>query len=327
MVESEHMLLRRYPAIRTRIPEELQQWLRPVFAVRALDTPDRGSMFDSVVNHCELTAIGLTFARYGAPITARVSQNNFFAQGFPISGRGEVRWNGHTVLVDHATGGIVGGPGSNARVSYDASFAHLMVKFPPAVLTRKLSALIGQPIDPPLQLIGRPGSNPVHLAGQRRLIRFLAEELDHADGLLPPAALAEIEQSIIVAYLMATEHNYSHWLKGTPLAAAPWQIRHAADYIEQNWDRPITIEALTQVTGTSARSLFHLFKRTYGVSPMVFVRKIRLRRAKSMLTNPTPQTSVTAVGVLCGFSNMGHFARNYHDAFGERPSETLKAHR
>lgn len=327
MAMLQSMLLRRYPAIRTRVPEELRQWLTPLFAVRALDTPDRGRTFDSVVNHCELTAIGLTFARYGAPITARVSQNNFFVQGFPISGQGEVRWNGHTVLVDHAAGGIVGGPGSDAGLSYDASFAHLIVKFPPAVLTRKLSALIGRPIDPPLQLTGGSDSNPTHLAGQRRLIRFLAEEIDHAEGSLPPVALAEIEQSIIVAYLMATEHNYSHWLRGTPLAAAPWQIRRAADYIEQNWDRPITIEALTHVSGTSARSLFHLFKRTYGVSPMIFVRKIRLQRAQSMLSNPTPETSVTTVGVLCGFSNMGHFARSYYDAFGERPSETLKAHR
>lgn len=60
---------------------------------------------------------------------------------------------------------------------------------------------------------------------------------------------------------------------------------------------------------------------------MVFVRQVRLRHAKAMLSHPTPETSVTSVGFLCGFSNLGHFARNYFEAFGEHPSQTLRSHR
>jgi AraC-like DNA-binding protein len=324
---STERLLQNYPAIRTRSAEELQQWLKPVFAIRSVDMQDRGRAFDSVVNHCELPSLGLTYAHYGSLIRVRLSQNDFFVQGFPISGNGCVRWNHHTVAVETMGGGVVGGPGSEAELTYNDTFSHLILKFSPAVLTRKLSALIGHPIDPPLQLSESSSAHPDYAAGQLRLVKFLADELDQTDGPLPPIVLAEIEQAIIVSYLTATPHNYSLWLRDTPRAAAPWQVRRAVDYIEQNWNEPITIEALTHVTQTSARSLFHLFKRTHGVSPMVYVKRVRLRHARSMLTRPTPDTSVTSVGFLCGFGNMGHFARMYYEAFGERPSDTLKAHR
>jgi len=32
---------------------------------------------------------------------------------------------------------------------------------------------------------------------------------------------------------------------------------------------------------------------------------------------------VTAVAFACGFGNLGHFARDYREVFGERPSMTL----
>ena len=324
---SQAVFLKRFPALRTQSPDELQQWLSPAYAIRGLSISKAGRRFDSTVNHRELDSIALTYASYGSSFSARLQHNDFFVQGFPISGSGEVRCNGQSAIVNTTVGGTVGGPRSDATVSYDDSFSHLILKLSPAALTRKLSAMIGKPIDPGLRLVDGPSSNPAYFAGQARLIRYLAEELDETDGPLSPVALAEIEQAIIVAYLTASHHNYSHWLNGPAHTVAPWQVRCAADYIEQNWDQPITIEALSHITQISTRSLFHLFKRTYGVSPMVFVRQIRLRHARSMLSHPAPDTNVTAVGFLCGFSNLGHFAKSYFEAFGERPSETLRARR
>jgi transcriptional regulator GlxA family with amidase domain len=42
-----------------------------------------------------------------------------------------------------------------------------------------------------------------------------------------------------------------------------------------------------------------------------------------MLATPDLETSVTSVAFVCGFGNLGHFARDYRETFGERPSETL----
>ncbi|PTD26304.1 AraC family transcriptional regulator [Sphingomonas fennica] len=320
-------LLRNYPAIRTNAPEELQDWLRPIFSVRSIDMPEGGKAFQSVLNHCELPSIALTYARYGSPLQAQLSQNDYFVQGFPISGSGEVRWNRHSLLVEELGGGIAGGPGSEGMFVYGPTFAHLILKMSPAVLARKLSAMIGKPVDPPLQLTGRPNANSRFAAAQLRLLRFLVGELDRDEDMLPANVIAETEQAVIVAYLMANEHNYSKWLEGTPRAAAPWQVRRAVDYIEQNWDQSITVEALAEAAETTARSLFYLFHRTHGISPMAYVGRVRLRYARAMLSNPTSEMNVTSVGFSCGFSNLGHFARKYYQAFGEHPSDTLKSYR
>lgn len=319
-------LLRNYPAMRTREPGQLQDWLRPMFSIRAIDMPEKGRRFESVINHHALPSLSLTYATYGSPMTAHLMQNDFFLQGFPIAGSGEVRWNGRSMVVERQNGGIVSGPGSDMVFDYGSTFAHLILKIAPDALTRKLSALIGRPVDPPLKMAPQFDAESGLRAAQFRLLHFLVQELDHTTGRLPDVAFAELEETVLVTFLMANEHNYSKWLQGTPRAAAPWQVRRAVDYIEQHWDQPITIEALATASETTARSLFYLFQRTHGVSPMVYVNRVRLRYARSMLSNPTPATSVTSVGFACGFSNLGHFARKYHQAFGEKPSDTLRQH-
>jgi transcriptional regulator GlxA family with amidase domain len=50
---------------------------------------------------------------------------------------------------------------------------------------------------------------------------------------------------------------------------------------------------------------------------------VRLRHAREMLGAGDPEASVTSVAFVCGFGNLGHFARDYRETFGERPSETL----
>ena len=56
---------------------------------------------------------------------------------------------------------------------------------------------------------------------------------------------------------------------------------------------------------------------------MVFARRVRLERARGLLRNPDDTTSVTGIALLCGFSNLGHFANAYRTKFGELPSQTL----
>jgi transcriptional regulator GlxA family with amidase domain len=93
--------------------------------------------------------------------------------------------------------------------------------------------------------------------------------------------------------------------------------------LDANWDKPITLELLSGITGASTRSLHEKFKQARGYSPMAFAKQVRLRRARELLSRPEPATSVTTVSSACGFGNLGHFAKDYFKIFGERPSETL----
>ena len=54
---------------------------------------------------------------------------------------------------------------------------------------------------------------------------------------------------------------------------------------------------------------------------------MRLSRARQQLLVPNDATSVTSVAVAHGFSQLGRFAAQYRQQFGELPSETLAAAR
>ena len=124
-------------------------------------------------------------------------------------------------------------------------------------------------------------------------------------------------------FLLANQHNFRTLLEKQARHAGPWQVRMAEEYIDANWDKPITLELLSGITGASTRSLHEKFKQARGYSPMAFAKQVRLKRARELLLRPAPATSVTTVSSACGFSNLGHFAKDYFKIFGERPSETL----
>jgi transcriptional regulator GlxA family with amidase domain len=151
----------------------------------------------------------------------------------------------------------------------------------------------------------------------------MTDELDCEDSDPPSLVLAELEQVMLVAFLSGTDHNYSHLLNGSPCNSSPWQVHRLEEYMEANWDQPVSIEALAVVADTSARSIFRSFKKFRGYSPMNFLKQVRLRHAREMLTKPVSDTSVTRVSFACGFGNMGHFAKYYFAVFGETPSATL----
>jgi len=193
----------------------------------------------------------------------------------------------------------------------------------PEALLKAISTLVGAPAVCRLKLdLSNFGARP-EARLSRGLVKLLVEELDAEDSTPSPLVLAELEQAILVAFLYGNRHNYSDLLDGRPPSAAPWQIRRVEEYIEANWDQPITIEALAVVANASARSVFHSFREHRRYSPMNFVKHVRLKHAKEMLSARACEMSVTRVAFACGFGNLGHFASDYKRAFGEMPSATL----
>ena len=320
MASRSHDPLERYSVLRTRNPDELQERLSPLYAVKSFELPRSKVGFDATLNHCRLGDVGVSFARYGAPVRIAMANVDFFTQGFGIRGYGKAISDGKIFEVGGGRGGVAG-PGATAQLDYCAGLEHVFFRITPEALYRKVSALLGNPASQPLRLDGI--YDPSALAGQLRLLRFVISELDRGAEALPSACLTEFSQSLIVAYLYANQHNYSELLNTKSPHAAPWQVLRAMEYIETNWHKPLSIEELAEVTGVSARSLFATFRRARGCSPMAFVRHIRLKRAKELLSRPGPDTTVSSVVSACRFSNPGHFSKLYFESFGELPSETL----
>ena len=316
-------LLQQFPLISTTSPLSAGLALSGLFGncdfeVRRSDE----SQLRANINFCALSQLGLMYGAYGAPLSAALEPCKAYVQGIPLSGGGQQAVGRVHTVISPADGAIIS-PGEDVRLRYSGDFDHLVLIIKPAAVLDKLGALMGDTPVGPMRMTKTVDYRKAQSMAQRRLVNFVAQEL--TKGELPAAALEELQQAIIVSFLCTNDNNFSDLLRRRPKECAPSQVRLAEDFIEANWDRPISIEKLASVTNTSARSLFRSFENARGYSPMALVKQVRLRHARQMLATAGADASVTSIAYICGFGNLGHFSNDYFKCFGEHPSDTLRA--
>jgi AraC family transcriptional regulator, ethanolamine operon transcriptional activator len=80
---------------------------------------------------------------------------------------------------------------------------------------------------------------------------------------------------------------------------------------------------LCEAAGVSERTLRNAFQSVYGMSPIRFLQLRRLHQVRRALRRDAA-VSVTEVALRHGFVNLGRFAAEYRQLFGESPSLTRR---
>ncbi len=313
--------LRKYSVDGPNADEALSAMLAKQFSSHLLELRAESKDLRVRLGLCPLKKIRLFYGRWECSLRLQVPHSSYFMQGFPIRGSCETVSNG-IAMTSSPSNGSLAEPGV-VTFSPALDYEHFVTLIDPDALLETVSLLAGTPTVGQLKLDLSCFGARREARLSRGLVRLLVDELDAEASIPSPVVIAELEQAILVAFLYSNRHNYSDLLDGRPPGAAPWQIRRVEEYIEANWDQPITIEALAVVANASARSIFHSFKEHRRYSPMNFVKHVRLKHARDMLSTRPYEMSVTSVAFACGFGNLGHFASDYKRAFGEMPSETL----
>ncbi|QKD82467.1 helix-turn-helix domain-containing protein [Thermoleptolyngbya sichuanensis A183] len=102
-------------------------------------------------------------------------------------------------------------------------------------------------------------------------------------------------------------------------------VQEAEAYMLAHLDEPITLEAICKAVKTSKSTLSYGFQEIFGLSPMAYLKSVRLNEVRRALKASDPtQATVLGIANRYGFWHMGHFSRDYRQMFGESPSETLK---
>jgi len=317
-----HRPLDAYPLIRTRSVDELMHSVGRTWGKNSIGLPQGAKGFAVHANHCQLRAIGLSYASHGSRV--RIELPTLGTVGYLLAGRGSAEATvGRSRVEVKGDQAYTVSAGETVKLDYAASFEQLAVKIDAAALAAKLETMCNEPLPGDLKFEATSNAVSAEARNLRRVIQYLFHHLGRDGCRLSPVAIAELEQAVMICFLHGNRHNYSHWIERQPVRSAPWQVHLAEEYIVAHWDQPLTIEALSIATGSSARSIFHSFKRSRGYSPMDFVKDIRLYHSHRMLSAPTDATSVTDVAFACGFGNLGHFSQYYRQKFGEPPSHTL----
>jgi len=88
-------------------------------------------------------------------------------------------------------------------------------------------------------------------------------------------------------------------------------------YVHQHYADDLSLERLAELSHYSRSYVIKLFKKNTGQTPIEYINRYRLDRAKSFLQDP--KNSVLDVSLMCGFQNVGYFIRIFKSHFGMTP--------
>lgn len=264
--------------------------------------------------------------RYGADVcidAGRIANSYLIRR--KLTGRGELRF-GRRVIETYPGLSTITSPSLPTFIAMDARSWHLLVRLPRTLVEGCLQTLLGR--EPALPLVFEPLLAPGGEAAAvwERTLDYLgcqaAALAAGDDGERLARALAEHASWVL---LETQPHNYSAALAAQRhRAAAPRHVRLAAEYIEANLARPLTMIELARVAGVTPRTLQNGFRRAFGVSPSEFIRNLRLARLHEALQAAGEDETVTDAMLSVGIQHFGRYARWYRERYGCSPAATLR---
>ncbi|BFM15392.1 hypothetical protein R50073_15750 [Maricurvus nonylphenolicus] len=162
-------------------------------------------------------------------------------------------------------------------------------------------------------------------ASLQSTLSLLVTELSNQQSLLQAGITSNlIDELLLTSWLhISMDSDRQATLSHRPYVQNA-ALRRAVNYIYDHLQEEIHLDAIAQAAGLGERSVQKQFDRHFGVSPMRFVRREKLKQVRASLLQADPQQAqVGDIAAAWGFYHTGHFSRLYKQEFGESPSATL----
>ncbi|RAQ98504.1 AraC family transcriptional regulator [Thermogemmatispora tikiterensis] len=147
-----------------------------------------------------------------------------------------------------------------------------------------------------------------------RLVRLL-DTPEEAPVLMPL-----VTQEIIYRLLVGEQgRRLCHLaLRG----GVPSEIASAVSYLRRHLSEPLRVERLARELGMSVSSLHHHFKAVTGLSPLQYLKQLRLQEARHLMLNEG--LDATSAAFRVGYQDVSHFNRDYRALFGLPPARDMQ---
>jgi AraC-like DNA-binding protein len=243
----------------------------------------------------------------------------------PLEGWLEARHRGQQ-LTSTATLASVYRPDAEITVTrWPAGSRHLGIKIDQVAVDRALETLAGRHADFPIAF---NAALPLNSAVQDwvRLLLMVNRQGDRPESLMrQPLVWDPLVESLIHGFLLVADHPYRKDLDAAAQAARPAAVRDAMDIIEASPQLSLTTATLAMQCHISVRTLQEGFRRHLGMSPMAYLRAVRLRRAhRDLRSASASHATVASIARRWGFTHLGRFAAAHKAMFGETPLEVLQ---
>jgi AraC family transcriptional regulator len=142
------------------------------------------------------------------------------------------------------------------------------------------------------------------------IMRRLRAELYEPDDVTPvmtQALLLEIAALMARRVGSPEERRAPRWLSGV------------RDYLHDNVNEPVSLDALAQMASVHPSHLTRAFRSHFRCTVGEYVRNLRVERAKHLLV--ATSLPLAEVALDAGFANQSHFSRVFRDYVGTTPAQ------
>ena len=102
----------------------------------------------------------------------------------------------------------------------------------------------------------------------------------------------------------------------------PRRIRSAKNRLDTQFSEMINIADLAKEAGVSEVHFRNEFKRYYGISPLHYLKQVRIDNAKQLLRSG--YYTVTDAAMECGFENISYFSSEFKRLTGTTPTQYIQ---
>lgn len=141
----------------------------------------------------------------------------------------------------------------------------------------------------------------------------------------PELSLDLPQQAVMMAVLTMLDASEVDRAASSTFIRRQRIVATVKDYVLAHRDQLITVPELCQCFHVSRRTLQYCFEDVMGISPIQFLRVIRLNGARRHLREShSDRATVRDVAANWGFWHFSQFSSDYRKLFGQRPSEVLR---
>ncbi|WP_346355265.1 AraC family transcriptional regulator [Azotosporobacter soli] len=203
---------------------------------------------------------------------------------------------------------VIPGEAHDGSAASSSGWTYRMFYLTPSLMAQAAYEVSGQLKAPPFFSAGALRDDA--LAAAIRNLHLLLEN--------PAVPLLE-QESLLLALL--SRFILRHAKERLPLERVSREnllVSRARHYLEDMYARNISIKELSALCNLSAFHLIRVFKDCVGVPPHVYLKQVRIRRAKELLAQGLPATFVAQE---VGFVDQSHFSKQFKQITGISPGK------
>jgi AraC-like DNA-binding protein len=155
------------------------------------------------------------------------------------------------------------------------------------------------------------------------LFESMAREFDHPKVGSDMCVRARLMDALVE--VLRWEDSAGTTLDHRSVASNWAQIEKALHFIYRHYTEPIYTESIAREVGVSTEKLHMLFRDTFGMSCVQYLRAYRISHAASLLC--LPDARVTEVAFAVGFETLSYFNTSFRLFQGVSPREYIRSHK